>query len=277
MGIIDFILNLAGLLLWLNWRSLRFDPLGQRRPATLIGTLRRAEPRRLRRWHLPAVLAGLLFLRAVLYWQIGSGVGWAAGKLDLGVIELSFRSDLFGRILLFSFCSFGLTLGVFYLWLLLFSILAGPEPFHRLVRMQLGPIDRLPRGIKLALPLALVAPLWWLASWLLAWLAIVPPPVSAMHRLEAALVIGLGSYLAWKFAAGVLLVLHLLNSYIYFGKYPFWNYVTAEAQTLLRPLHAIPLRAGKVDFAPVLGTALVFLLAELAGRGLAVLYLRLPL
>ena len=304
MGIIDFILNLAGLLLWLNWRSLRFDPLGQRRPATLIGTLRRAEPRRLRRWHLLAVLAGLLFLRAVLYWQIGSGVGWAAGKLDLGVIELSFRSDLFGRILLFSFCSFGLTLGVFYLWLLLFSILAGPEPFHRLVRMQLGPIDRLPRGIKFVLPLALMAPLWWLASWLLAWLAIVPQPVSAMHRLEAALVIGLGCYLAWKVAAGVLLVLHLLNSYIYFGKYPFWNYVTAEAQTLLRPLQTLlsalwrlllaflprssRLRAGEVNFSPalnnalmsllnVLGIALVFLLAELAERGLRALYLKLPL
>jgi uncharacterized protein YggT (Ycf19 family) len=72
------------------------------------------------------------------------------------------------------------------------------------------------------------------------------------------------------------LVLHLLNSYIYFGKYPIWNYVASEAQTLLRPLRAIPLRAGKVDFAPVLGIALVFLLGELAERGLAALYLKLP-
>ena len=29
----------------------------------------------------------------------------------------------------------------------------------------------------------------------------------------------------------------------------------------------MPLRAGKVDFAPVVGIALVFLLAELAERG----------
>ena len=143
--------------------------------------------------------------------------------------------------------------------------------------MQLGPIDRLPRGVKFILPLVLVASLWWLASWLLAWLAIVPQPASATHRVEASLVIGLGSYLAWKFAAGALLVLYLLNSYIYFGKYAFWNYVTAEAQTLLRPLHAMPLRAGRVDFAPVVGIALVFLLAELAERGLTALYLRLPL
>jgi uncharacterized protein YggT (Ycf19 family) len=230
----------------------------------------------LRRWHLLAVLAGLLFLRAVLYWQIGSGVGWASGKLNLGVIELSFRSDHFQHILLFSGLSFGLTLGVFYLWLLLFSILAGPEPFHRLVRLQLGLIDRLPAGVKFLLPPLLAAPLWWLASWLLAWLAIVPQPGSALHRIEESLVIGLGSYLAWKFAAGALLVLYLLNSYIYFGKHPFWNYVASEAQTLLRPFRVIPLRAGKVDFAPVLGIALVFLLGELAERGLAALYLKLP-
>jgi hypothetical protein len=39
---VDFILNLAALLLWINWRALPFDPLNKRRPATLIGTLRPA-------------------------------------------------------------------------------------------------------------------------------------------------------------------------------------------------------------------------------------------
>ena len=72
-------------------------------------------------------------------------------------------------------------------------------------------------------------------------------------------------------------MLHLLNSYIYFGRHPFWNYVNAGAQTLLRPLRAVPLRAGKADFAPVVGIALVFLMAELAERGLAALYVKLPL
>ena len=103
MGLIDFILNLAGLLLWLNWRSIRFDPLGRRTPATLIGTLRRAEPPRLQRWHLLAALGGLLLLRALLYWQIGSGVGWAAGKLDLGVITPFFLSNSFSNSAIASF------------------------------------------------------------------------------------------------------------------------------------------------------------------------------
>jgi uncharacterized protein YggT (Ycf19 family) len=283
MALIDFILNLAGLLLWLNWRSARFDPLGKRTPATLIGTLRRAEPRRLRRWHLLAALGGLLLLRAGIYWQIGSAANWA-GKLDLGITALSFSSNLSGpmlsflRMLLFSIFSFGLMLGVFYLWLLLLSILAGPEPlpFHRLVRMPLGGIDRWARGVKFLLPLIVTATFWWLASWLLAWLQVIPETVSPAHRIEEALVIGLGSYLTWKYLAGALLVLHLLNSYIYFGKHPFWGYVNAGAQILLSPLRAVPLRAGKVDFAPVVGIALVFLAAELAGRGLGFLYGKLP-
>jgi uncharacterized protein YggT (Ycf19 family) len=53
--------------------------------------------------------------------------------------------------------------------------------------------------------------------------------------------------------------------------------VDATAQTLLKPLETIPLRAGKADFAPVVGIAIVFLFAELAGRGLVWLYARLPL
>jgi uncharacterized protein YggT (Ycf19 family) len=277
MALIDFILNLAGLLLWLSWRSVRFDPLGKRMPATLIGTLRRAEPQRLRRWHLLVALAGLLLLRAGIYWQIGSATKpvWA-GTLNLGVVVPAFASNSFGRMTLFSCLSFGLMLGVFYICLLLLSILAGPEPFHRLVRMPLGGMDRWPRWAKLLLPLVATAFFWWLASWLLASLQVIPQPVSPAHRIEESLVIALGSYLVWKYLIGALLTLHLLNSYIYFGKHPFWTYVNAEAQTLLSPLQALPLRVGKVDFAPLVGMALVFLVAELVGRGLVFLYGKLP-
>jgi uncharacterized protein YggT (Ycf19 family) len=277
MALIDFILNLAGLLLWLSWRSVRFDPLGRRRPATLVGTLRRAEPQSLRRWHLLAALAGLLLLRAGIYWQIGSATKpvWA-GTLNLGVVVPAFVSNSFVRMAVFSFLSFGVMLGVFYLCLLLLSILAGPEPFHRLVRMPLGGVDRWPRWAKLLLPLAATAASWWLASWPLASLQVIPKPVAPAHRIEESLVIALGSYLVWKYLIGALLALHLLNSYIYFGKHPFWAYVNAAAQTLLSPLQGLPLRVGKLDFAPIVVMALVFLAAELTGRGLVFLYGRLP-
>ena len=266
MGYVDFILNLAGLLLWLNWRAARADPLGKRRPATLIGTLRRTEPGGAGRWQLPAVLAGLLALRAVLYWQIGSAAGWN-GKLDLGVTVPFFRSNVFGQMLLFSIFSFVRMLGILYLCLLLLSILSGPEPIHRLVRMPLGGLDRWPRWVKFMLPLVVTALVWGLVSWPFAWLH-ARPAMSLAHRVAEAVVIGLNSYLLWKFVIGALLAMHLLNSYIYFGRHPFWNYVNATARTLLSPLKKVPLRVEKVDFAPVVCIALVFLLAFLLQNGI---------
>jgi uncharacterized protein YggT (Ycf19 family) len=279
MGIIDLILNLAGLLLWLNWRAEKADPVGKRKPATLVGTLRRPDSKSTA-WQLPSLIAGLLLLRALFYWQIGATTSWS-GKLNLEVIVLSFPVPLgsfasLGRTVLFSVSSFALTLGVFYLCLLLLSILNGPEPFRTFVRQQLGAVDRWNRSAKVVLPFVAASLLWWLASWLFAWLQIVPPPVSAWRRADESLLIGLGSYLTWKYVATALLVLHGLNSYIYFGRHPFWNFVNAEAQTLLSPLKKIPLRAGKIDLAPIVGIALVLATAWLAGNLLAVLHTKLP-
>jgi len=273
MGIVDFILNLAGLLLWLNWRSIRFDPLAKRTPATLMGTLRPAAPKKLRRWHLLLFLAALLFLRAIIYRWIAP---FWIGKLDLGVIVTSFRSDWFSEMLAFSFLSYGLTLGIFFVGLLFLSLLSGPEPIHGLVKIPLGRVDGWPRWAKILLPLFGTALLWWLTSWLLVWLQILPPPVSVAQRLEQSFVIGLGSYLVWKFPAGAILTLHLLNSYIYFGRHPFWKYVNLTAQTFLAPLKKIPLQAGKVDFAPVVAIGLLFLTAEFVAHALNLLYARLP-
>jgi uncharacterized protein YggT (Ycf19 family) len=271
MGYVDFILNLAGLLLWLNWRSIRFDPLVKRTPATLMGTLRPAAPKKLRRWHLLVFLAGLLFLRAILY-------RWLApfwiGQLDLMVTAPTFRSDVFGRMLAFSFLSFGQTLGVFFIGLIFLSLLAGPEPVHSLVKVPLGRVDGWPRWARLLLPFGAAALAWLLLSWPLGWLQGLPATMTL--RIEQSVVVGLGSYLIWKFPAGAILALHLLNSYIYFGRHPFWKYVNATAQTMLSPLKKFPLRAGKVDFAPVLALVLLFLAAECAGRGLNLLYARLP-
>lgn len=288
MGLIDFILNLAGLLMWLSWRSVQYDPLAKRTPATLLGTLRPAQPSRWRQWHLLAAIAVLLAVRAILYWLIGSANNWV-GRLDFGVVAIpipfhSHLSDLFLRISLYSLLSFGLALGVVYIWLLLLSILAGPDPIHRLVRVQLGAMDRWPRWVKALLPLLITLTSWWLASWLFSSLEVgvgshthfIPRPSSALQRLESALIVGAGSYLVWKFVIGILLTLHLLNTYIYFGNHPFWNYVNATAHTLLQPLRRMPLRVGKVDFAPVLAMAVTFLAAEQMQKWLGWLYGKLP-
>jgi hypothetical protein len=282
MGLINFILNLAGVLLWLNWRSVRFDPLAKNIPATLAGTLRRAEPYRVKRWHLLAALAVLLFLRAVLYWQIGAAVDWTP-NLHLGGLDIAipFRSDNWWRMLLFSGLSFGVMLGLCYLWLLLLSLVnrGAPDndPLQKLVRLHLGRVDRWPWLVRSLLPLLMSVLLWELLSLLLSRLSIIPHPASGTHRLEQAFVIGLGSYLSWKYLIGGLLALHLVASYVYLGDQPLWNFIALTGRNLLVPLRWAPLRLGKVDFSPLAGIAAVFLVAELGERGLTALYERLPL
>jgi uncharacterized protein YggT (Ycf19 family) len=280
MALIDFILNIAGLLIWLNWRAIRFDPLAKTRPATLTGTLRRAAPTRFRRWHLLAALVSLLLSRAWLYWQIGSAVNWT-GILELGAITISFRSDFFVRALSFSLCSFVIAIAVLFLWLLLLSLLqrtaAESDAFQRLVRLQLGRVDQWPMPVKAALPFGTIACVWWLTSWPLAHWAIVPGPVSEVQRLEQAVVIGLGSYLAWKYLIVAILALHVVNSYVFFGNHAFWNYINAIARQLLLPLRHVPLRVARVDFAPILVIVLVFFLSRLMETGLTALYAKLPI
>ena len=271
MSLIDFILNFACLLLWLNWRALPFDPLATATPVTLVGTLRRAEPARVKRWHFLLILAGLLLLRAWLYWELGPALDWTA-RLNLFATRLAFKSDSFDLMLLYSVLSFGLLLGVFWLWLLLLSMLGGgsvenPQAL-RLARAHLGFVANWATWLKLLLPLATGFALWWLLSWPLTAWGLVPKPVSAPVRLAQSGLVGLSAYLAWKYLIAGLLTLHLLHSYIYFGRHPVWSFVDSAARRLLRPLRVLPLRGGRVDLTPVVGIALVFLLAYFAEAGL---------
>lgn len=271
MGIVDLILNIAGLLLWLNWRSIRFDPLTKRTPSTLMGTLRPASPHKLRRWHFLIVIGGLLFLRAAIYRWLGAATGSTTCYLDFGPTAQGFRLDVFLQALAFSFFSFGRLLGILYIGLLFFSILAGPQPISGLIRIPLGRVNDWPGWLKIILPFMGTAIFWWLASWIFEKL---PPQLvsSPAEKFQGAMVMGLSSYLVWKIPACGILVLYLLSSYIYFGRHPVWNYIEVTAQTLLRPIKTVPLRIGRVDFAPVVAMAILFFLFEAAERGLVWLY-----
>jgi hypothetical protein len=275
---LDFILNLAALLLWLNWRAVKFDPIGQSAPATLAGTIRRAEPSRVRPWHSLLFLVFLLFLRAWFYWRMDAFAYWTP-SLHLGVIAPPFRADFFSRALEYSLFSFGLILALFYMWLLLLSLLnrddAEAGPLLKLVRLHLGWLDRWWWPLKLVLPLLVVAAFWIAVNPLLASYKIIPPCVSVLHRVEQGATIGLAFYVSWQYLVYGLLLLYLLSSYVYLGNHPLWSFVTVTGRKLVYPLRF--LRVGKVDFAPVVAIALVFVLARFAQRELTRVYTRLPL
>ncbi|MEY4386897.1 MAG: hypothetical protein RLY20_2180 [Verrucomicrobiota bacterium] len=288
MSLIDFILNLAGLLLWISWRAVPFDPLAKTRPATLPGTIRPAEPVRVRPWHFLAVLALLLLVRPLLYRFIGPSLDWTP-SIKLGAISVAFRSDDFWRMLFFSFASFTHMLMLFYLWLLFLSLCMGrgseSDVCSQFVRIQLGKIHGWSVFRRLSLPFIVALLIWLLPGTLLSAMKLVPPAQSWLHRIEQGIVLGLGTYLVWKYVIGAVLGLHLLNTYVYLGAHPFWRFITTLGQRLLAPMRGLPLLVGKVDFAPVVMIALVFVVAEFVENGLGAqhkfglswLFSRLPL
>jgi uncharacterized protein YggT (Ycf19 family) len=263
MGLIDFILNLAGVLLWLSWRSVRFDPLVKTKPATLVGTLRRAGPRRMKAWQLLVGLAALLLLRAVLYRQIGPEADWTP-KLNLFFVVLAFHSDHFLPALLFSLLSFARILIICYFWLLALVIInrrnAGLDPLQKMLRLHLGPVSRWHWLLQLLLPLVSITGLWIALHPLLAHLEITGRVRSNAHLAEQGFLIGTGLYLSLQYLLPVFLLLHLVATYVYLGNNPVWDFVGITARNLLAPLRWLPLRLARFDFAPLAGVILILFL-----------------
>lgn len=271
MPLVNTILNLAALLLWIAGWSARFDPLAERRASTLAGTLRRAGTSRAKGWTAWAVLASLLLVRAVFGWLTGPALGWTP-RVDLTATVLPFRGDYLDQMLLFSLLSFGNWLAAFYVWLWFLGAInrraTETNPFQRFVRQCLGRVGRWPGWVSGLLQVALTLALWCALRPVLARIHAVPPaPFGVVWLLQGACL-----WVAWlrsvTYLVAALLVAHLANSYVYLGAHPCWEFVNGTTGRLLRPLRSLPLRAGRVDFAPVAGLALVFLLHQLLGAAL---------
>lgn len=265
---IDFILNIAGLLLWLNWRSARLDPFNRGIPATLAGTVRRAEPMRLKRWHFLAVLAALLFIRAWFYEHIGPAANWTP-KLNLTVVTPAFPlvirgHDFFLSALLYSVASFVRLLVVFYVWLLAIAMLnrheTNPDPLHKLLLVQLGRVGRWPMLVQLIFSVLVIAVLWALFHPLLHHIGVTTTARSNVLLLTQGGVLSLIAYLSLKFLFLAFLIVHLIINYVYLGTNPVWEFINMTSRNLLAPLNRLPLRFGRVDFAPIIGIILIVLL-----------------
>lgn len=275
MNWVDLLLNVACLLLWLGWATARFDLVARPVPSTLAGTLRRAGPSTARRWGLLAAVPVVLLARGWLYHCVGPALNWTP-SVDLGVTLLPFRSDFPSRTMVFSAVSFGKLLGGLYVWLLFLAVinhrLRDADPFQRLVHLLLWRLGRWHWTVLLAMG-PLVAALIWLALHpALVWCQAVPPNTTTEHLLIEGVCLWASLLLKAKYLLAAILMAHLINSYVYLGNQAIWGFVSATAASCLRPLRWLPLQAGRLDAAPVLGLVLIFLLADFAERWLIRLY-----
>jgi uncharacterized protein YggT (Ycf19 family) len=211
------------------------------------------------------VLVSLIGLRAVLYWLLGSPANWTP-KINLELVVLAFRGDLFGPTVVYSCLSFVRVLLVFYFWLLIIAALnqdpTPPDPLNKLIRLHLGPPARWPWPVQVLLPFLLTVGLWMALHPVLVRLGVVLPVHSAAHLAEQGLLVALGLALSLKYLLTAVLLLYLVSSYIYLGTSPFWDFVAHTSAKITAPLRHLPLRLARVDLTPALGVVLILGLLE---------------
>ena len=275
MDLINFILNIAALLLWLGWCDKRMDALTGNPTIALARTLRPLGKIHSSRWKYLGCLAALLLLRPLFYNWIGPVVKWTP-HLSLGVIAPSFLSDLYSMMALFSGLSFLLTLANFYILLIFFSIVNNSitevSPFQKIVQSHLGWVIRLPIALRLVLPLLIVTIVWLGLSPLLARWGVIPPAPVLGVRFRQGLLVGVGAYLFLQHVLAFVLLVYFLNSYIYIGEHAALRFIAQTAQRVLRYFSWLPLRVGRMDFVPVFMIVLVYLLATILENWLPRIY-----
>ena len=273
---LDWVLNVAALLIWLNWRMYRMSMRAANPRQSLLVPVKTPQGSTLRTWLSLLSIPLLLIFRAGLYRQLGSAINWTA-QLNLHVIVLPFHSEFGPRMLLYSFLSFGWFLTKFYIWLIIISVLnqheLEPGGILKYVRIQLGGVEKWPIPLKLGLPIVVVITVWLGVSPLLEKITIVPPS-SVLRMIEQGLLIGLAGYLSASSLLAVVLFMHLLNSYVYLGESSVWRLASTTSRQLVKPLSG--LRIGRFDLAALLGIILVVAIVQLADLVLPALYHRLP-
>lgn len=280
MAAVDQLLNVIGLVLWLSWRGAGRPP-ASRGAGTLLSNLKSANTRPPRRWAYLAALAGLILLRPLLYGAFAASIQWTP-LLPLGSTALAFRADSLLRLELYSVLSFGWAWLVLQSWLLTLGLLvsgaASPaDGWERAFRDFSGWPARLPRWLRPLVPSVLAGIGWAAACLPLARLGVLPGmPQPAVLAGQAAIV-GLSVWLPLKWLLGLLLLLRLIYTYIYFATHPLWDLINRVGGRLLRPLHWLPIRFGKLDFTPLVAVALVWGLWWALDYGLARGYARLNL
>lgn len=276
MALIDLLLNLAGLIFWHAWRGSKMEsPTGS--ALTLASNLRPAGVQRPRRWlHLVSLVA-LLSLRPVFYWHLGSALDWSAAWSP-GLVNLLFRSDFLVRMIQFSFLSFGWTLFLWHAWMCGLSAV-NPRKDTNLVtlgvREQLGWLGYVPGPLLVVIPFIVLGVGWYFMAPWFTYIGVLPAARSHQQLVQQSLLIGASLIFSFRWLLGAIFLLRFLNTYVFLGSHPLWEFVQRTGRALLWPLNWM--RVAHLDFAPIAGLVLVWWISIEGERFLRKLFFALPI
>ena len=276
MSLVDLLLNLAGLLMWVSWRGISgLEAAGS--AGTILGNLRPAERTREPRWGYLVALLGLLFFRAVIYRQVGPALPWHP-NWSVAAVTLPFRSDSFLRMLSYSLLSFGWLLLNWYTWGVAVLVInrGGKERdgVTRAIRRQLGWVGSLPVGVLALVPILVAAAGWMAVGWFAAQYRMMPALRDGSHLVQQGVLMGLSHFCVLRWLLVGVLLLHLLNLYVYLGSHPFWDFIQQTGDRLSKPFSFA--RLGQLDLSPIPATLVLWCGMNLLGFGFPWLKSALP-
>jgi uncharacterized protein YggT (Ycf19 family) len=182
----------------------------------------------------------------------------------LGLVTIFFRSDQFWLALLFSLHSFVRALLLAYGWLLAVCVInrhsTTPDSVLKFLRQLLGRPAGWPIYLQVPLPLLFCVAVWPGLHLPLTHAGVTSAVPPAGRLLLQGGLLGLAACFSLKYLIVSLLLVDFLSSYIYFGRSRVWDCLSATARNLLGPLQRLPLRRGRMDFAPLVGIGLTLLL-----------------
>lgn len=276
MLLVDLFLNLAGLLMWVSWRGISgLEAAGS--AGTILGNLRPAERVRQPRWGYLAALVGLLFFRAVIYRQVGPAVPWHP-TWSVAAVTLPFRSDSFLRMLSYSLLSFGWLLLKWYTWGVAVLVInqsgKDRDGVTRVIRRQMGWVGSLPGWLLIFLPMIAAGVAWMGVGWLAAESRMMPALRDGAHLVQQGVLMGLSHFCVLRWLLVGVLLLHLLNLYVYVGAHAFWDFVQHTGERLSRPFAFA--RLGQLDLSPIPAAMLIWSGMNVLGYGFPWLKSALP-
>ncbi len=276
MAAVDLLLNFAALLMWLSWRGVGGSETAGA-AGTILGNLRAAETRIQPRWGYLAGLLALLLGRALVYRQVGPSLYWHPGW-SAGAVTVTFRSDSLPRMLAYSFVGFGWFLLGAYTWAV--GILMFNRPPHdkdgvtRAVRRQFGRLASLPAFLLVVLPWLAAALFWVVVGGIAAMERMLTPLQGWPHLFQQSLVVGTAIWCLWRWLILGILGLHFLNTYVYLGSHPLWDFVQQTGQRLCLPFQW--LRMGRIDLSVLPALVVYFGVPTLLSTGFPQLKVWLP-
>jgi len=254
MLVIDFILNLAAWILLVNGSMQFGNREDLQRPLTLLGTLKVPKPSIREAWVLVSVAVVILFLKALLLHYLGAPQDTTM-HLRFLLLNVFFKTGSFvsmGWMGVASFLKFTL---MAYIWLWVLWSLSRKDLAENLVesfRSGLGYLTRVPFALQPVLLILIGMIGWGVLGLCFGAFGVLPTSIPFPLLIWQAFWISLSAWVGVYWLWVLLMVLYLIHSYVYLGKWEGWDWLEGVGDKLLLPLKKLPLQWARIDFAPLL-------------------------